>query len=136
MIDNSAKTVRHFTDLEVWRKSHNLFLETAKDIKNVSGTNEVARIIISQITRSIGAISANIAEGFNAVSTKEYIHYLDIARRSTAESENWFYKLRDCGLLNKDKVNIRIRSTLEIARMLQGLIKALVKNRRLVVGKV
>ena len=131
MIDcGEKKRVRHFNDLEVWRKSHDLFLETVNDIKDIPKT-EVARIIIEQIIRSIGAIGANIAEGYNARSTKEYIHYLDIACRSTAESENWFYKLRDCRILKKEIAGRRIQLTLEIAKMLYGLIKALEKSRRL-----
>jgi four helix bundle protein len=60
---------------------------------------EEPKIIIDQIIRSIGSISSNIAEGFNSRTTKQYLSFLDIARRSAAESENWFYKLRDIGQL-------------------------------------
>ncbi|MFH0889174.1 MAG: four helix bundle protein [Planctomycetota bacterium] len=78
--------------------------------------------------RSIGSIGANISEGFNSRTTKEYIRYLDIAKRTTAESENWFYKLRDANLLNKDISNTRIKMCIEISKMLQGLMTNLFKN--------
>jgi four helix bundle protein len=92
--------VMHFTDLEVWKKAHYLFLAFMQDIQNIPDSIAM-REVIKQVVRSIGSIGANIAEGFNSRTTKEYIRYLDIAKRTTAESENWFYKLRDTGSLNR-----------------------------------
>jgi len=122
--------VQHFTDLEVWRRSHRLFLDALEDIKCFP-RNEAARIIIDQLIRSVGSISANIAEGFNARSTRQYINYLDIAKRTTGESENWFYKIRDGGFLEIAAAKKRITECTEISKMLQGLINSLEKNPRI-----
>jgi len=121
--------IKHFTDLEVWKKSHYLFLDFIKDIEEIPNTI-AGREIIKQLVRSIGSIGANIAEGFNSRTTKEYIRYLDISKRTTAESENWFYKLRDANFIKKDIANIRIKACLEISRMIQGLITSLLKRPR------
>jgi len=85
--ERSKSTVKHFTDLKVWQKAHQLFLDSLKDIDYLPRT-EAGRVLENELLRSIGSISANIAEGFNARSTKEYVHYLDIARRTASESEN------------------------------------------------
>ena len=119
-----GREVRHFRDLVVWQRSHQLFLDLVRDIESFE-KNVVLRIIIDQIIRSIGSISANIAEGFNSRTTKQYLSFLDIARRSAAESENWFYKLRDLGYLPKETSETRINECMEINRMLYGLMKSL-----------
>lgn len=116
--------VRHFRDLVVWQRSHRLFLDVVRDIESFE-KKVVLRIIIDQIIRSLGSISANIAEGFNSRTTKQYLSFLDIARRSAAESENWFYKLRDLGYLQKETSETRINKCQELNRMLYGLMKSL-----------
>jgi len=119
--------VKSFIELDVWQKAHHLFLDTSGDITKFPQTR-AAKVITDQVLRSIGSISANISEGFNAASTKEYIHYLDIARRSTAESENWFYKIRDLRYLDSAISEIRIGTCIDINKMLCGLRKSL-KNK-------
>jgi len=120
----TKKRVKHFTDLTVWQKAHKLFVNIYTEIEKFPRTVG-ARIIADQVLRSCGGISANIAEGFNARSTKEYIHFLDIAQRSAAETENWIYKIADCYLLKKHKVALWLDTCYEIEKMLQSLIKSL-----------
>ena len=120
----TVKEIRHFKDLIVWQRSHQLFLDVVNDIEKFP-KNAVSRVIIDQIVRSAGSISSNIAEGFNSMTTKQYLSFLDIARRSSAESENWFYKLRDIGYLQKEVSGTRINECTEINRMIYGLMKSL-----------
>ena len=127
--EEKMNKIKHFTDLEVWRRSHRLFLDLLEDIKRFS-KNEVTRIIVNQMVRSVGSISANISEGFNSKSTKQYLNYLDIAKRTTGESENWYYKVRDAGLLENDIAEKRVAECIEISKMLQGLMNSLVRTSR------
>ena len=120
------KQIKHFTDLLVWQKAHRLFVDVLGDMAQLPRST-VSRVLTDQIVRSIGSISANISEGFLARSTKEYIHYLDIARRTTGESENWFYKLRDARLIDTKTAELRIQTCVEVSKMLQRMIKALGK---------
>ncbi len=119
--------VKHFTDLTVWQKSHRLFVDIFREFDYIPQKIGV-KIIIGQISRSSGSISANIAEGFNGLSTKEYIRFLDIALRGTAETENWIYKIIDCHLLKKEKATPWLDVCTEIQKMLQSLIKNLGKG--------
>jgi four helix bundle protein len=123
----TAKEVRHFKDLMVWQRSHQLFLDIIKDIDSFP-KNVISRVITNQIIRSVGSISSNIAEGFNSMTTKQYLSFLDIARRSSAESENWFYKLGDIGYLKHDTADKRINECAELNKMLYGLMNSLKKK--------
>lgn len=93
--------IRHFTDLEVWRKSHTLFLVVMKCVEGFP-RQKSADVIAHQILRSCGSIGANIAEGFNRTK-KQFLNYLEIAKGSCYETENWMYKACDGGFLQKDK---------------------------------
>ena len=125
MDDKSKSTTpRHFTDLKVWKDAHDLYLLALKDVENFPNSKG-AYNLIDQLLRSIGSISANIAEGFNRRSTKHYISYLDNSVGSTNEAENWYYKVEGMNWQTKDMVEERLKKLEEIRRMLFGLIRKL-----------
>ena len=113
-----SSTVSHFTQLLVWQKAHQLFLVLAQDLEQLPH-RRIVGIIADQLLRSVGSMSANIAEGFNAPTTKEYLYYLNKAKRSGQESENWLLKLRDLKILN-GPVTHRLDACTEIGRMIDG----------------
>ena len=53
---------------------------------------------------------------------------LDISLGEASEAENWFYKFRDAGFLDKDVANKRVRECIEIQKMLNGLIRSIRKT--------
>ena len=59
---------------------------------------------MDQIVRSCGSVGANIAEGFNR-SKKKYLNSLDIALGEADETENWLYKIRDAGFVDRNTAN-------------------------------
>ena len=117
------RDVKHFTDLEVWRRSHQLFLDLIIDLDPLPRKRSVA-ILTDQILRSVGSVGANIAEGFNR-SKKKYLNSLDIALGEADEAENWLYKLRDAGFLPRDRADTHIRECIEIEKMLNGLMRSI-----------
>ena len=119
--------IKHFTDLKVWRMAHQLFLDALKDVEKFPRSRASA-IVADQLIRSLGSVGANIAEGFNSRTTKQYVSYLDIAKNSSSEAENWYYKIRDAKWLDKDIANHRIRTCIEIHKMLQKMIANLEKK--------
>ena len=62
--------VKDFRELIVWQKSHQLFLDILEDIRKFPKI-QASRIVIEQLLRSCGSISANIAEGFGRKKGKE-----------------------------------------------------------------
>ena len=118
-----GKSVKHFTDLEVWRRSHQLFLDLVNDLDPLPHKRSVA-ILTDQILRSVGSVGANISEGLNR-SKKKCLNSLDIALGEANEAENWLYKLRDANFVERETGNGRIREIIEIAKMLNGLIRSI-----------
>ena len=117
------KKVEHFTALKVWRRSHQLFLDLLQDLDPLPHKRSVG-ILSDQILRSIGSVGANIAEGFNR-SKKKYLNSLDIALGEADEAENWLYKIRGAGFLDRDTANLCIRECIEIEKMLNGLMRSI-----------
>ena len=118
--------IEHFTDLEVWRRSHRLFLDLLEDLEKMPRRRSVD-ILVDQIVRSLGSVGANISEGFNRSKAK-FLNSLDIALGEADETENWLYKLRDAGFVPRDKANAHIRECIEIEKMLNGLMREIRKR--------
>ena len=116
--------VTSFTDIVVWQKAHELFLLLARDVEAFPKT-QAARIVADQLLRSVGSISANIAEGFGRRTGAEYVHYLIVARGSTTESANWFMKCRDLDYLPQQLGFDREGRCQEILKMLNAMIGTL-----------
>ena len=119
MSEAKQKKVERFTDLDVWRKAHDLFLQLLSDLNSLPNSR-IANILTDQSIRAIGSIGANIAEGFNRSKAK-YLNCLDIALGEANESEDWIYKLRDSKLLDRDKANSHVAETIQIQKMLSAL---------------
>jgi four helix bundle protein len=113
------RKVNRFTDLEVWRKSHDLFLRLLFDLDALP-TTRAATILTDQSIRSLGSVGGNIAEGFNRSKAK-YLNCLDIALGEANETENWIYKLRDSKLLEREKANAHVLEIIQIEKMLTSL---------------
>jgi four helix bundle protein len=123
MANQRSEKVLRFTDLEVWRKSHDLFLHLLVDLELLPNTRAAA-IFIDQVIRSLGSVGANIAEGFNRSKAK-YLNSLDIALGEANETENWLYKLRDSNLLAREKANGHVAEVIQVEKMLAGLMRSI-----------
>jgi len=121
-----SKPVEHFTDLRVWRMAHQLFLDLCKDLAGARAST-AGSVIAEQVLRSAGSVGANIAEGFNRTQRK-FANALDIALGEANETENWLYKLRDVGALPKETVSERLRTVLDIEKMLASLRTQILRN--------
>jgi four helix bundle protein len=119
--------VQRFTDLEVWRRSHELFLQLLVDLERLPHTRS-ALILSDQSIRAMGSVGANVAEGFNRSKAK-YLNSLDIALGEANETENWLYKLRDSKLLIAEKANAHVGETIQIQKMLAGLYKSISRHK-------
>lgn len=113
--------IRSFQDLIVWQKAHKLFLEIIKDVESFPKT-QATKVVIDQLLRSCGSISANIAEGFGRRQGKEYIHYLIVARGSTTETLNWLMKCFDLKWIDEEMFKLREDVIEEILKMLNKMI--------------
>jgi len=86
--------IKTFKDLEVWKKSFSLAIETIRLTEKLPKKTSI-KIVSEQLLRASTSISANIAEGYGSFSKKEFARYLKIALKSSYETENWLMLLRE-----------------------------------------
>ena len=118
--------------LKVWQKAHKVALDIidlVEALPNKPGLNR----IIDQIIGSATSAGANISEGSNSRTGKEYIRYLEIALRSATETDNWIQICKDSPIL-KNFLDSNLLSRIESAniesiKMLVVMIRSLKEKR-------
>ena len=105
-----------FEDLEVWQRGCRLTVDTFKAFatcKNFSFKDQIQRAALS--------IPSNVAEGSERGSTKDFAHFLNIAKGSCGELRTQLYIARKLDLLTKPAFDVLIRESKELSAMLEGL---------------
>jgi four helix bundle protein len=109
-----------FEDIESWQKSRiltEIVYRKFKTNKDFSFKDQIQRATIS--------IGNNIAEGFERTGNKEFKRFLLIAKGSSGEVRSMLYSALDLGYINKEEFEDLYEKSLEISRMISGLIKTL-----------
>lgn len=113
--------MRDFKDLQIWQKSVEIYKMTVDDAHKFP-RNRIAYNIFDQFLRSLGSISANIAEGFGRGSDRELQRFCIIARGSIDESRDWIYKINELRYLKVERVQEYDEKFIEIRKMLNVFI--------------
>ena len=119
----SYKTVRHYTDLEVWQVA--MDITDAVYGASASFPKDELFGLTSQIRRAAVSIPSNIAEGWGRGRTKEYVQFLRYARGSLYEVETQLRIAARRDYLSEDRLRPILRQTAAVSRMLVGLMRAL-----------
>ncbi len=90
-----------YRELKVWR----LAMELAEDVYKLCAKFPKHEIygLTSQLQRAVVSIPSNIAEGQARSSSKEFCHFLGIARGSLAELETQIMLAQRLGYLTAEK---------------------------------
>lgn len=112
--------IEKFEDMIAWQKAKKLTVEIYKCF---NGCRDYG--FKDQIQRASVSIMNNIAEGFERLGDKELKKFLFIAKGSCAEVRSMLYLAFDLNYLNKEKTRQYYDLSLEISRMISGLIKTL-----------
>ena len=88
-----------FQDLKIWQ----LAIQIANELFDIADELEEKRLyrFAEQLRGSGMSMSNNISEGSGSSSKKEFIQFLNIARRSTFENANILILLRMRGLISE-----------------------------------
>jgi four helix bundle protein len=76
--------------------------------------------LADQIYRSLGSISANLAEGYSRGTSRDRAHFYEYALGSARESRDWYYKARH--VLREDVTAHRMSLLTEITRLLLAMV--------------
>ncbi|NDY41989.1 four helix bundle protein [Dissulfurirhabdus thermomarina] len=116
-------TIERFEDIEAWQKAR----EITREIYAVSKGDAFARDfgLKDQIRRAAVSIMSNIAEGFERGGDKEFAQFIALAKGSSAEVRSQLYVALDQGYIDHDTFDRLAKATLQINRMLSGLMKYL-----------
>jgi four helix bundle protein len=112
----SSKKVECFEDLIIWQRA----VEFAAEIYNVTESTRLRSdfALKDQLRRAAVSISANIAEGFERRSRKEYLNFLNIAKGSSGEARSLLVVAARVGYIDKD----RLAALCEESKFLSGSI--------------
>ncbi|HOX40755.1 MAG TPA: four helix bundle protein [bacterium] len=112
--------IERFEDSVVWQKSRQFTLEC---YNNFSALRDFS--FRDQIQRAAVSIMNNIAEGFERRSNKEFVQFLYISKGSCAEVRSMLYLSLDLKYIDKANFTKLYDCSIEISRILHGLIKTL-----------
>jgi len=113
--------MKSFTDLQVWRKAHELTVAVYRETRGFP--REELYGLTSQLRRSAASIGANIAEGCGRRSDREMARFLQIARGSASEIEYHVLLARDLHYIDEEDFRKFSRQADEVQRMLTALIQ-------------
>ena len=115
-----------FEQLIVWQKAHSYVLAIYKITKQYP--KEELFCLVNQMRRAAASITANIAEGYAKISSKDKLRFYNISQGSLEETRNFSILSKDLGYITlQDKEQLGIQAA-EISRLLNAYCIALLKN--------
>ncbi len=112
-----------FKKLDVWSKAHQLALDAHKTAIWIRGAHYVS--LRSQLIRAAMSIPANIVEGREQASEKDFARFLRYSIGSASELEYHLIIGRDMGLISQDSFDALLEKIEQVRKMLHGLIRRL-----------
>jgi len=113
--------VSDYKELEVWRVAMDLAESVYKFTRNFP--KEELFGLTSQIRRAAVSIPSNIAEGASRAGSKEFLHFLHIARGSASELETQLLLAEKLGYVTK--IDELLANLTSIRKLINGLIRSL-----------
>lgn len=115
-----------FEQLIVWQKAHSYVLAIYKITKQYP--KEELFCLVNQMRRAAASITANIAEGYAKISSKDKLRFYNISQGSLEETRNFIILSKDLGYITlQDKEQLGIQAA-EISRLQNAYCIALLKN--------
>lgn len=116
-----GRKITSFTDLEAWKKGHDLVLFIYKITEKFP--KKELFVLTSQIRRAAISVTSNIAEGFSRHSYREKIQFYFMAQGSLSELQNQILIAKDIGYLTDETCSKFMKMSTEVQKIINGLIK-------------
>lgn len=79
--------------------------------------------LVDQLIRSAGSIGANYREANDAISKRDFIHRLRIARKEAKETSYWLDLIREANPERDDLMLTLRKETIELRNILSAIIQ-------------
>ncbi len=116
--------MRDYKKLEVWKKSHDMYMFIKKHIA-VKLPKEERYELTSQLLRAALSVPLNIVEGCGRFTDKDFTRFLDNALGSTNESDYCCYSALELNYITKEEYQTINKLINEVRAMLISFIKYL-----------
>jgi four helix bundle protein len=117
--------IENYRDLKVWQRGIDLVEDVYALTKSFPREEKFG--LTAQVRRAAVSIPSNIAEGWGRGSTKDYMHFLRIARSSLLEVETQLIIAHRLGYIEEETLNAVLDQTEVESRMLLSLQRSLNK---------
>ncbi len=109
-------------------KTYDFALKVISTFKELQNRREF--VLSKQLIRSATSVGANIEEGVQGQSKKDFIHKFSIAQKEITETIYWLRLLRDSDYLPTNNAEPLIESAKEIQRIITAIIITAKKNEK------
>lgn len=120
------KAIKGYHKLIVWQRARELVKLVYFYTETFPKSEEFG--LKSQLRRAAVSVVLTIVEGYRRATTKDYLHFLNIADGSLAELEAAFEICLDLNLISPDQYQILEQKRREVGYLLIQLIKSLKKK--------
>jgi len=119
----TPKNIQCFEDLRVWQKG----IAFVRRLYEETGSGRLSRDfgLRDQLRRAGVSIPANIAEGFERSSRKEYLQFLNVAKGLAGELRCLLRVALEVGYLDEGKYEALRSTAMELSSYLANQIKSL-----------
>ncbi|RPI02952.1 MAG: four helix bundle protein [Ignavibacteriae bacterium] len=117
--------IDRFEEIESWKGARDLTSEIYRMTKKDGFVRDFG--LKDQIQRASVSIMANIAEGFDSGSKRNFILFLNYAYRSASEVQSLLYVTLDCNYITQNEFEFAYKKATDIKNLIGGFIKYLRK---------
>lgn len=121
-----AEEITGFSDLEAWKKSHELTLKVYQITKSFPKDELFG--VVSQLRRAAASVGANIAEGFARYHFNDKVRFYYHSRGSAAEVQNFLFLSRDLNYIDSDQCAQLFEEARRVLQLINGLIRSIEKQ--------
>jgi len=115
--------IEKFEDIEAWKVAR----EISRQAYCITRSGDFAKDfgLRDQVHRSAVSITANIAEGFDSGSNREFVRFLAYALRCATELQSHLYVALDQDYLNKQEFDTLFTSITKCKNLISGFARYL-----------
>ncbi len=116
-------SIERFEDIRAWQYARKL----TNAIYQASNQNDFGKDyrFRDQIRSAAVSVMANIAEGFDSSSDKEFLRFLSFARRSVTEVQSHLYVARDQDYITQEQFDELFQMSVAAKNLISGFMRYL-----------